>query len=76
MAKLGKHAVTMVEVKKLEEIAQSPLGRPLLHVNQVGAVRTLIDVSNKYQKIFDLDPEPEKPLRINLNLDQLEDFEE
>lgn len=75
MARLGKHAVTVVEVRKPEEIAQSPLGRPLLDVNQVEAVRTLIDDS-KYQTIFNLDPEPEKPLRINLNLDQLEDFEE
>jgi len=76
MARPEKHAVTVVEVRKLEEIAQSPLGRPLLDVNQVGAVRTLIDDSNKCQKIFNLDPEPEKVLRINLNLDQLEDFEE
>jgi len=76
MARLGKHVVTVVEVRKLEQIAQSPLGRPLLDVNQVGAVRTLIGDSNKYRMIFDLDPEPEKPLRINLNLDQLEDFEE
>ena len=76
MARLGKRAVTVVEVRKPEEIAQSPLGRPLLDVNQVGTVRTLIDDSNKYQTIFNLDPEPEKPLRINLNLDQLEDFEE
>jgi len=76
MARPGKHVATLVEVRKLEEIAQSPLGRPLLNVNQVGAVRTLIDDSNKHQKIFNLDPEPEKPLRINLNIDQLEDFEE
>ena len=76
MARLEKHAVTVVEVRKPEEIAQSPLGHPLLDVNQVGAVRTLIDDSNRYQTIFNLDPEPEKPLRINLNLDQLEDFEE
>ena len=71
MARLGKHVVTVVK-----EIAQSPLGRPLLDVNQVGDVRTLTNDSNKYQAIFNLDPEPEKPLRINLNLDQLEDFEE
>ncbi len=75
MSRLGKRAVIVIEVRKPEEIAQSPSGR-LLDVDQVGAARTLIDYSKKYQTIFNLDPEPEKPLRINLNLDQLEDFEE
>lgn len=76
MARLGKHAVTVVEIRKPQEIAQSPLGHLSLEVNQVGTMRTLTDDSNKYQTIFNLDPGPEKPLRINLNLDQLEDFEE
>lgn len=75
MAKLGKHAVTLVEVKKTKKIVESPLERTSLDVNHVGAVRTLIDDPNRYQMIFNLDPEPEKPLRIHLNLDQLEDFE-
>lgn len=75
MAKLGKHTVTLVEVKKTKKIAESHLERTSLDVNQVGAVRILIEDSNRYQKIFNLDPEPEKPLHINLKLDQLEDFE-
>lgn len=75
MAKLGKHTVTLVEVKKPKKIAESHLERTSLDVNQVGAVRILIEDSNRYQKIFNLDPEPEKPLHINLKLDQLEDFE-
>lgn len=75
MARLGKHAMTLVEVKKTKKIVESHLGRPSLNVNQVRAVRTLIDNPNRDQTIFNLDPEPEKPLRIHLNLDQLEDFE-
>ena len=38
----------------------------------------LVQVFNDYPTISDLEQnaEPEKPLRIKLNLDQLEDFEE
>jgi len=75
MARLGKQTVTLVEVKKTKKISESPLERTSLDVNQVGAVRKLIDDHNRYQMIFNLDPEPEKPLRIHLKLDQLEDFE-
>lgn len=67
--------MTVVEVRK-EGIAQSSLGRSILDVKQAKAVRTLIEDFNKYETIFNLDPEPEKPLQINLKLDQLEDFEE
>jgi len=76
MARSGKDILTVVEVRESEGTVEGALRRPLLDADQAEVVRTLVDVSERYQTIFDLDPEPEKPLRINLNLDQLEDFEE
>jgi len=47
-----------------------------LNLNQTEDVKT--SVSYNYLTIFDIDPdvEPKKPLKIDLNLDQIENFED
>jgi len=52
------------------------LRSPWLSLNRAEDVKT--PVSHDYLTIFDIDPdvEPKKPLKIDLNLDQLENFED
>jgi len=53
-----------------------PLRSPLLNLDRAEEVKT--QVSGDYLTIFDIDPdvEPETSLKIDLNLDQLENFED
>jgi hypothetical protein len=76
MAKPEKNMLPVVEVRESEGVLRDTLRHPTLDIFQSETVKKLINVSEKHQTIFNLDPEPEKPLRINLKLDQLEDFEE
>lgn len=63
-------------VSKEEEFTQNTLKSPGLNLNRAADVKT--PVSRDYLTIFDIDPhvEPKKPLKIDLNLDQLENFED
>ena len=73
MVRPRKQAATVFEVRKSEESTQNLLRRPLFNVGGVEAV--IHDINKKFEMIYNLDPEPEKPLPIKLNLDQLEDSE-
>ncbi len=65
----------MARVSK-EEFTQNTLRSPWLNLNQAEDMKT--PVSSDYLTIFDIDPdtEPKKSLKIDLNLDQLENFED
>jgi len=66
----------MARVSKEEEFTQNTLRSLWLSLNQAEDVKT--PVSSDYLTIFDIDPdiEPKNPLKIDLNLDQLENFED